>query len=255
MEPARDTPARPPFSPAAARRARAGLHMTHDQVAYGLAAFRIMVSPRTVADWETGYSAPSEAELLALAETLWCSPADLMGSAGALREHRIGQRLSAAELCMRIGVPEARYRAMEEANTWRGDERSTAALVRELGLSLRDLVTVSGASAEVERLLVETVRGRPKSQLGPMTRLVGLRRSRVAAALAGVHDEFAHRARVTLSWSDGVPGARPRTESAPTPDLEAEAGRMADRFWELLGRPVPEYGQQGVWQWSRLDGD
>ncbi|MCF2527595.1 helix-turn-helix domain-containing protein [Yinghuangia soli] len=252
MESARDTP-RPPFSPPAARRARVGLHLTHDQVAHGLAAFRIFADGRAVADWESGRSAPGEAELLALAEILWCSPADLMGSAGALREHRIGQRLSVDELCVRIGVPRARYEAMEQENTWRGDERSTAALVRELRLSLRDLATVSGAAPEVDRLLHETLQGRPKSQAAPMARLLGLRRSRVAAALAAVHEEFTHRARVSLSWSDGVPGARPRSDSGP--DAAPDPAHIADRFWAALGNPPAESGMIGVWHRDRLASD
>lgn len=250
MEPARDT--RPPFSPAAARCARLGLHMSHDQVAYGLAAFRVYVTAAAVAQWEAGVAAPGEAELLALAEILWCSPADLMGTAGALREHRIGRRLSVAELCARIGVPEARYVVMERDNAWRGDERATAALVRELQLSLRDLVGVAGASGRVGELLSETLQGRPKSQLAAMTRLLGLRRGRVAAALAAVHEEFTHRARVSLSWSDGVPGARPRAD-ADGPAVDP--ARMADRFWELLGHPSAEPGMIGVWHRNRLESD
>lgn len=226
--------------------------MTHDQVAYGLAAFRVHTTPATVAAWESGRVMPDEQELLALAEILWCAPADLMGSAGALREHRIGRRLSVAELCARIGVPESRYAAMERDNTWRGDERATAALVRELHLSLRDLVGVAGASGQVEDLLHETLQGRPKSQLAAMTRILGLRRSRVGAALAGVHEEFTHRARVSLSWSDGVPGARPRTE---TDAAAADPARMADRFWELLGHPAAEPRMIGIWHRDRLDLD
>ncbi|MEU8136012.1 helix-turn-helix transcriptional regulator [Streptodolium elevatio] len=250
MEPAGEQ--RPPFSPVAARRARVGLHMTHDQVAYGLAAFRVHTTAATVAAWESGQAVPDESELLALAEILWCAPVDLMGSAGALREHRIGRRLSVAELCARIGVPESRYVAMERENAWRGDERASAALVRELGLSLRDLVRVAGASGQVEDLLHETLQGRPKSQLAAMTRLLGMRRSRIGAALAGVHEEFTHRARVSLSWSDGVPGARPRGDADGS---AVDPARMADRFWELLGHPAAEPGMIGIWHRDRLDVD
>lgn len=252
MKPIPDIPA-PPFSPAAARRARVGLHLTHEQVAYGLAAFRVAASPWMVAAWESGQVPPSEAELLALAETLWCSPADLMGPVGALREHRIGRRLSVGELCARIGVPESRYAALERENAWRGDERSTAALVYELGLSLRDLVSVAGAAGDVEDLLRETLQGRPKSQLGPMTRMLGLRRSRIAAALTGIHEEYTHRARLALSWSDGVPGARARAED--TPPNGAEGAEMAERFWELLGHPGVTPGMIGVWHRDRLELD
>ncbi|WP_436772373.1 helix-turn-helix domain-containing protein [Yinghuangia sp. YIM S09857] len=253
MEPAPDRDQRPPFAPEAARRARIGLHLTHDQVAYGLAAFRVNTTADAVAAWESGRSVPTEAELLALAEILWCAPVDLMGSAGALREHRIGRRLSVAELCARLGLPESRYLPMERANEWRGDERTTAALVRELGLSLRDLVGVAGASDAIDDLLHETLQGRPKSQLTTMTRLLGLRRSRVASALAGMHEEFAHRARVSLSWSDGVPGARPRSPTGGGGGPVVDPARMADRFWELLGHPAAEPGMIGIWYRDRHD--
>ncbi|MGA4541714.1 helix-turn-helix domain-containing protein [Uniformispora flossi] len=244
MEAAQDIAARPPFSPSAARRARRGLHMTLDQVAYGLAAFRVAAGPGRVAAWEAGTDRPTEAELLALAETLWCSPGELMGTAGALREHRIGRRLTVAELCARIGLPPSRYTAMERANAWRGDSRSTAALARELGFSHRDLVAVAGSAAELEQLLAETVRGRPKAQLSVVARLTGLRRSRVSAALTGLHREFAYREHLALSWTSGVPGTRPHAAEPPPP---ATPAALADRFWALLGHPAADPGAAGVW--------
>ncbi|MGR7002942.1 hypothetical protein ACU686_41495 [Yinghuangia aomiensis] len=136
MEAPQDIAARPPFSPSAAR-SPGPPRAAHDPRPSRLRPRRVPASPRAPAGSRRGRPAldrPTEAELLALAETLWCSPGELMGAAGALREHRIGRRLTVAELCARIGLPPSRYTAMERANAWRGDSRSTAALARELQL-------------------------------------------------------------------------------------------------------------------------
>src|SRR3954447_6541587 len=111
-----------------------------------MVAFRVRVAPTGVAAWEAGTARPEEEELLALAEALWCSPAELMGRPGTLREYRLGARLSAAELAKRLGLPEPNYLRAEAENRWRGDERASTLLVQELRLDLRGLTEVAGAA-------------------------------------------------------------------------------------------------------------
>ncbi|MEU0935942.1 helix-turn-helix transcriptional regulator [Embleya sp. NPDC005971] len=67
-----------------------------------MAAFRTRVTATDVAAWEADTARPNEPQLLALAQVLWCSPAELMGRPGTLRE----PRLFASELARRLGLPE-----------------------------------------------------------------------------------------------------------------------------------------------------
>ncbi|MGW4898615.1 helix-turn-helix domain-containing protein, partial [Kitasatospora sp. NPDC004240] len=61
-----------PFSPAAAREHRAGLGLTPEQVAEGMAAHGVRLLPAHVLAWEAGELRPTEEEFIALARALWC---------------------------------------------------------------------------------------------------------------------------------------------------------------------------------------
>ncbi|MFE2839340.1 helix-turn-helix domain-containing protein [Streptomyces mirabilis] len=62
----------PPFSPVEAREARLRMGMTIEQVVGAMARLGVNLSPGLVEAWELGESAPSEIQLFALADALWC---------------------------------------------------------------------------------------------------------------------------------------------------------------------------------------
>lgn len=206
-----------------------------------MAAFRTRVTATDVAAWEAGTARPGEPELLALAEALWCSPAELMGRPGTLREHRLGARLSKSELARRLGLPEPLYLRAEADNRWRGDERATAVLVRELSLDLRGLAEVAGAAPVLRELVVDSALGRWQGRVGKIATLLALRRGRVSAALETLNDEFASRATLSLSWV-------PRSDTDEPRGTTVDPDEVVDRFWALLAHPPANPAAAGVWR-------
>ncbi len=208
-----------PFSPHAARAHRAGLGLTPDQVAEGMAANGVRLLPAHVLGWESGAIRPTEEEFIALARALWCPPAQLMGAApSSLRDFRVARELGQEEAARRLGLSTRGYAAAESTGRWSGDEAQTFALAELLGLTLRDLIRVTGTGEELEQRLRQCVDGRWQGQLKAVARLVPVDREVLAAALAALQNEY----QVPSYW-----GSAAEEEPRPTEPLER-------RFWTLL---------------------
>ncbi|MGK5631425.1 helix-turn-helix domain-containing protein [Streptomyces sp. URMC 123] len=220
-------PYRPPFDARAARRLREALHMAHSQVAYGIwAAYGRPVHPSVVAAWESGELSPTEEELTALAGALWCSPADLMGAPGTLREHRMTRRLSPVDLALRVGMEPEAYERLERTGQWRGTDRQAEALAEVLELSLPDLVRVTGRAEQLTELLHSAVTTRWQAYVKPVDKLLPLPRGRVEAALRALHAEYQERASTALAWA-------PAGERRETGQDFLDS--LLDHFWERVG--------------------
>ncbi|WP_354642787.1 helix-turn-helix domain-containing protein [Kitasatospora camelliae] len=214
------TPTPVPFSPAAARAHRAGLGLTPDQVAEGMAAHGVRLLSSHVLGWEAGEIRPTEEEFIALSRALWCQPASLMGTRPAsLRDFRVARELSADQAARRIGVSLQVYEQAEATGRWTGDEDQTYALAHGLGIGLRDLVRVTDRQAELDGVLKRAVEGRWQAQLTPLARLVPAPADALSAALAALQNEYL----VPTHWGSATPAAD-RTPRTP----------HAERFWELL---------------------
>ncbi|MFJ8473038.1 helix-turn-helix domain-containing protein [Kitasatospora sp. NPDC094011] len=216
-------PAPVPFAPGAARAHRAGLGLTPEQVAEGMAAHGVRLLPGHVLAWELGGSRPGEAELVALARALWCPVAELMdGRPASLRDHRLARELAQETVAERVGMAPADYRRAELTGHWDGDPDQTHALAQALGLRLTELVEATGRGEALDRLLRQCVTGRWQSQLRPIARLVPVPEVDLAAVLPVLHQE--HHA--PTYWGAT---ARPRTATPP----------LTPRFWHLLSTRDP----------------
>ncbi|MER5865472.1 helix-turn-helix transcriptional regulator [Kitasatospora sp. NPDC002040] len=214
------TPAPVPFSPTAARAHRAGLGLTPDQVAEGMAAHGVRLLPMHVIGWETGEFRPSEEEFIALSRALWCPPAQLMGAAPAtLRDFRVARELTQDQAARRIGIALRTYEQAELAGKWVGDAEQTYELAHALGIGLRMLVRVTHRQDELDRCLKQCVEGRWQSQVKPVARLVPVPRQVLEQTLAELQGEYL----VPMHWG-----------SAPAPADQQPVKPHAQRFWELL---------------------
>ncbi|MEU9380713.1 helix-turn-helix transcriptional regulator [Streptomyces sp. NPDC048279] len=128
---------RPPFLPAVALSARQSLGMSPQQVTEQMNACGVPVDISQVHGWEVGEYRPTERELFALADVLWCRTADLMGveDPRTLMELRLIRQFTTAKLAELIGMEPAQYERAEERNAWTGDAEQTAALLRVLNLT------------------------------------------------------------------------------------------------------------------------
>ncbi|RKE21754.1 helix-turn-helix transcriptional regulator [Streptomyces sp. TLI_171] len=207
-----------PFSPVAARAHRTALGLTPDQVAEGLAAHGVRLLPGHVAGWEDGRIRPTEDQLIALARTLWCPPAQLMGTAPAtLRDHRIARELTQDQAARLLGLSLATYRQTEATGRWTGSEDQTRLLAHVLGLDLPTLVHLTGRTADLDARLRQVVQGRWQAQLRPIARLVPVDPPTLERVLATLQSEH----HTPTSWG-ATPTTTP-TRPEPTP-----------RFWQLL---------------------
>ncbi|MFI6383325.1 XRE family transcriptional regulator [Streptomyces sp. NPDC050658] len=204
--------------------------MAPGHVAYGMRASYGLayITADTIASWERGLAAPTSAELTALAGTLWCSPAELMGAATTLREHRIARGLAPEDVARGAGVEIQSYLRMEETNTWRGNERQSAALAEVLRLSVPDFVTVTGRTDELAELLRSAVNSRWQGYVRPVTKLLPVPKRHIERVLQQLHTDYQARMVRTLSWGSG-PGA----------DVSGNAGReylerIVEHFWTQL---------------------
>ncbi|MFG2127523.1 XRE family transcriptional regulator [Streptomyces sp. NPDC048751] len=214
----------PPFDAPAARRLRAALGMGPEHVAHGLRSSYGLpyVTPDLVLAWERGATTPSSPELTALAGVLWCSPGELIGRPRTLREHRIARGLAPQDVARAVGCELGAYLRMEESERWRGGERQSAALAALLGLSVADLVTVSGRDAELADLLRGAVTTRWQGYVRPVGKVVPLERRLLAGVLQELHGIYQGHMAATLSWGGtGDRGAADR-------DFLNE---IVDRFW------------------------
>ncbi|MBT2439184.1 helix-turn-helix transcriptional regulator [Streptomyces sp. ISL-36] len=183
----------PPFSPDQARAARLRIGLTPDQVAAAMSQLGLHRPVEAVLAWESGAVAPSEAELFALADALWCPIPTLMAlRPRSLREHRLARRFSAERLALRIGMDPHDYARAENDHRWSGTDRQTLLLADALDLEPEELLRVIGRAGELDGLLRQAVEGRWKQHTVPLARLVDAPERRVAQALRTLHQEYAH---------------------------------------------------------------
>ncbi|MHC0430016.1 helix-turn-helix domain-containing protein [Streptomyces sp. O3] len=233
----------PPFNALAARRLRQSLGMAPGHVAYGMyASYGLThITADTIEAWERGQAAPNATELTALAGALWCAPAELMGAATTLREHRLARGLAPEDVAHAVGVGVDAYLRMEKTGKWRGNERQAKALAETLGLSVREFATVTGLDERLTEMLRGTVTTRWQAYTRPIAKLLPLERSRLDAALERLHEDYQALMVGTLSWGGGSASG----EAAGREFLE----RVLDHFWARvepadpghLGGPGPRH--------------
>ncbi|MGW2892831.1 XRE family transcriptional regulator [Streptomyces griseoruber] len=104
------------------------------------------VDPELVGAWESGTYRPTENELFALADVLWCRTTELMGidEPRTLAEHRLARQFSVPRLTRTIKMDTAAYLKAEAENQWPGNFRQTLSLLHALNISLRQLEAVTG---------------------------------------------------------------------------------------------------------------
>lgn len=223
-----------PFSPTEARSARARMGLTAAQVAHSMAACGTPVHPDLVVAWEQGSHVPSDRQLFALADVLWCGATTLMGvEPRTLAEHRLARQLTVERLAYRIGMDPSEYRAAEAARQWDGDAWQTRALVEALGLSLRKLIGIMGRVDELAEHLRSAVDGRWKAHVEPVAEIVVVDATSVGDALQTMHAEFS-------AFSERYMGHLvARNADARLKEIAAERAaylrRLVDHFWELIG--------------------
>ncbi|MEV7415406.1 helix-turn-helix transcriptional regulator [Streptomyces sp. NPDC089919] len=182
----------PPFSAYEAGQARVRVGLTLHQVAFHMHQLGVHRTAETVSAWESGREVPSETELLALADALWCPVAVLMGrNPATLREYRLARQFTADRLARRVGMPPEAYARAEAEHRWSGDDRQTLLLADALGLRSEQLRAVLDRTAELTALLRQAVEGRWKQHAPALARLSGADPARTARALRTLHQEHA----------------------------------------------------------------
>ncbi|MCT9008877.1 XRE family transcriptional regulator [Streptomyces rhizosphaerihabitans] len=222
----------PPFNAPAARRLRAALGMGPEHVAYGLRASYGLpyVTPDLVTAWERGFTAPSSPELTALAGVLWCSAGELIGAPRTLREHRIARDLAPEDVAHAVGIELLAYQRMEEADSWRGNERQSTALAEVLELSLPDFITLTGRDGRLADLLRSAVTTRWQAYVRPVAKVVPLDRNLLENVLEEMHTDYQGQMVATLNWG-GVSAATGSGESG-----RDFLDRVLDHFWSAVQR-------------------
>ncbi len=227
-------PRRPPFNAEAARRLREALGMTPAHVAYGIwAAFGMRTAPETVASWEWGESSPSEAELTALAGALWCTPGELLGAPGTLREYRLALGLAPVDLARRIGMEPSAYERLEAGGKWRGNDRQAAALAEVLRLPLPALLRFTGRDEKLAELLTSAATTRWQAYVRPVGKLVPLPRQQIQGVLQDLHGEYQATMTATLNWGGG--GSAEESGRAGRAFLDG----IVTEFWARAGSQEP----------------
>ncbi|MEU6088180.1 helix-turn-helix transcriptional regulator [Streptomyces sp. NPDC047085] len=221
-------PSAPLFNAPAARRLRAALGMGPEHVAYGMRASYGLpyVTPDLVIAWERGAAAPSSPELTALAGVLWCSPGELLGRPGTLREHRIARGVAPEDVARAVGVDLPGYLRMEESGQWKGNERQSAALAQVLDLALPDFVAVTGREAKLAELLHSAVTTRWQAYVRPVMRVAPLDRGVLEEVLQELAQDYQGHMAATLSWGGGSRGA---SESG-----REFLDRIVENFWRAV---------------------
>ncbi|MBT3155086.1 helix-turn-helix transcriptional regulator [Streptomyces sp. CHD11] len=219
----------PPLNAPVAFRLRAALGLGPEQVAHTLRVSYGLpyVTPALVAAWERGSAAPSHPELVALAGVLWCSPGELIGRPRTLREHRVARGLAPEDVARTVGHELQAYLRMEETDRWRGSERQSAALARLLGLSLADVITVTGREDRLAEMLRGAVTTRWQAYVRPVSGIVPLERRRLEEALHRLHRDYRGQMAATLSRGGGHGDAGDSGREF----LE----RIVEHFWTTVG--------------------
>ncbi|MCX5061485.1 MULTISPECIES: helix-turn-helix transcriptional regulator [unclassified Streptomyces] len=220
----------PPFNAQSARRLRTALDMGPEHVAYGLRVSYGLpyITPDLVVAWERGQLSPSDSELAALAGVLWCSPGELIGKPRTLREHRIARRLAPEDIARSAGLELLAYLHMEEHNSWRGNERQSAALAELLRLSLPDFISVTGREGKLTELLRSAASTRWQAYVRPVGKVVPLDRRLLEDSLQQLHQDYQGQMVASLSWGDG-------TAANESSDLGRDfLDRIVDHFWAAV---------------------
>ncbi|MEU9004404.1 helix-turn-helix transcriptional regulator [Streptomyces sp. NPDC048551] len=180
-----------PFSPSEAKAARLRAGMTPSQVVASMAQLGMHRPPEAVHAWESGGVAPTETELFALADALWCPVPVLMGRPpGTLYEHRLARQFTAERLAERAGVDPYTYARAETGHDWSGTDHQTLLLADALGLRPEELLEVIDRAGEFSDLLQQAVEGRWKAYVAPLADLARTDERRVAHALRTLHREY-----------------------------------------------------------------
>ncbi|WP_405658547.1 helix-turn-helix domain-containing protein [Streptomyces sp. NBC_00079] len=238
MWPVRQRPTRPnqpaqpppPFNAQSARRLRTALDMGPEHVAYGLRVSYGLpyITPDLVVAWERGQLSPSDSELAALAGVLWCSPGELIGKPRTLREHRIARGLAPEDIARSAGLELLAYLHMEEHNSWRGNDRQSAALAELLRLSLPDFISVTGREGKLTELLRSAASTRWQAYVRPVGKVVPLDRRLLEDSLQQLHQDYQGQMVASLSWGDG-------TAANESSDLGRDfLDRIVDHFWAAV---------------------
>ncbi|MGW1274847.1 helix-turn-helix domain-containing protein [Streptomyces sp. NPDC002491] len=132
---------RPPFLPAAVFSARQRLGMSTLDVARQMNLLGASVDTDAIAAFESGARCPTEGELFALADVLWCRTPELMGieRPRTLAELRLSRQFTVPRLARAIGMDVHTYTQAEEKNEWAGNSAQTPALLHALNISLLQL--------------------------------------------------------------------------------------------------------------------
>lgn len=182
----------PPFSPAQARAARLRIGLTTEQVSVSMGKLGVPRGVETILCWESGTLAPTEAELFALADALWCPVPVLMDlRPRSLREHRLARQFTAERLARRIGMDPPTYTRAERDHRWQGTDRQTLMLAEALGLEPARLLSLITQAGALDELLRQAVEGRWKQYAAPLARLAGVPERTAAKALRTLHREYA----------------------------------------------------------------
>ncbi|MFG2298697.1 helix-turn-helix domain-containing protein [Streptomyces sp. NPDC048603] len=224
----------PPFSPAEARAARLRMGMTREQVATEMTQLGVWLRPQRVKAWELGTRVPSETELFALADVLWCPTPVLMSlRPRTLGHHRLPRQLTRERLAHRIGMEIHAYARAETERRRHGEERQTRALAWALGTTPEHLRETIGRIAEVIRLLAQAVESRWKSRLAPLAELAEVDKRRVQYALGVLRQEYT---RITERYMGHVVAGSAEARLREIADERARwLTRLPEHFWELVG--------------------
>ncbi|MDN0195838.1 helix-turn-helix transcriptional regulator [Streptomyces sp. S.PNR 29] len=183
--------------------------MGPEHVAYGMRVSYGLpyVTPDHVIAWERGITSPGNSELTALAGVLWCSPGELVGRPRTLREHRLARGLAPEDVARAVGLELLAYLRMEETDAWRGTDRQSAALADLLGLSLPDLVTVTGRDRKLAELLRNAVTTRRQAPVRSLAKVVPLDRRLLAGVLQQLHQDYHGRMAAAVGRRGGGSGS------------------------------------------------
>ncbi|BBC32888.1 hypothetical protein SGFS_041820 [Streptomyces graminofaciens] len=188
------------------------------------------VGPDLVMAWERGTMTPTAPELTALAGVLWCSPRELIGAPRTLREHRVTRGLAPEDVARAVGLELNSYLRMEDAGDWHGSDRQASALADVLGLSLPDLIVVTGREAHLADLLRGAVTTRWQAYVRPTAKLLSLDRRLLEAVLQEMHTDYQELVTAGLTWANGT--AATDAGDAGRDHLE----QIIDHFWPLVQR-------------------
>ena len=224
----------PPFSPFEARAARLRMGMTPEQVATDMAKVGVHLGPELVEAWEQGTQVPTERQLFALADVLWCPTTVLMAiRPRTLRDHRLARQLTSERLAHRIGMELHTYATAEAEHRWNGDEHQTRALAEALGMPPEDLRQIIGQVEGLVHLLAQAVEGRWKSHVVPLADLADVDEQRVQYALRVLRQEYTQ---ITERYMGHVVAG---SAEARLREIAGERARwlrrLPEHFWQLVG--------------------